>query len=122
MFCYFGFIFPLFLPFSAENDEEMERIANQLTEFFEKSAIVVSNCAQIPLSEREERVAKLQRQLLEQDKSIKFLEANYSDKERVSSLFIFSDFFQLKRIPKNEMETFVICWKEAEFISTEELE
>ncbi|KAL3998482.1 EF hand family protein [Acanthocheilonema viteae] len=70
----------------AENDEEMERIVKQLTEFFEKSKNVVSNCAQIPLSEREERVAKLQKQLREQDKNIRFLEANYSDKEQIGDL------------------------------------
>lgn len=62
----------------------MERIASQLNEFFEKSKSVVSNCAQIPPSEREERVVKLQKQLQEQDKNIKFLEANHPDKERVN--------------------------------------
>ncbi|EJW75336.1 hypothetical protein WUBG_13751, partial [Wuchereria bancrofti] len=66
----------------AENDEELERIASQLNEFFEKSKNVVSNCTQIPLSEREERVAKLQKQLQEQDKHIRFLEVNYPNKEQ----------------------------------------
>ncbi|OZC12596.1 hypothetical protein X798_00227 [Onchocerca flexuosa] len=65
-----------------ENEEELERIIEQLNEFFEKAKNVVSNCAQIPISEREERVAKLQKQLREQDKNIKFLEANHRDKEQ----------------------------------------
>ncbi|VDP16679.1 unnamed protein product [Onchocerca flexuosa] len=68
-----------------ENEEELERIIEQLNEFFEKAKNVVSNCAQIPISEREERVAKLQKQLREQDKNIKFLEANHRDKEQVSN-------------------------------------
>ncbi|VDO20139.1 unnamed protein product [Brugia timori] len=70
----------------AENDEELERIASQLNEFFEKSKNVVSNCAQIPLSEREERVIKLQKQLQEQDKHIRFLEVNYPNKEQIGDL------------------------------------
>uniref|UniRef100_A0A1I8EJT8 Calponin-homology (CH) domain-containing protein n=1 Tax=Wuchereria bancrofti TaxID=6293 RepID=A0A1I8EJT8_WUCBA len=70
----------------AENDEELERIASQLNEFFEKSKNVVSNCTQIPLSEREERVAKLQKQLQEQDKHIRFLEVNYPNKEQIGDL------------------------------------
>uniref|UniRef100_A0A0R3RKY9 Nesprin-1 n=1 Tax=Elaeophora elaphi TaxID=1147741 RepID=A0A0R3RKY9_9BILA len=66
--------------------DEMERITKQLIEFFEKSKNIVSNCAQIPPIEREERVAKLQKQLREQDKNIRFLEANHSDKEQIGDL------------------------------------
>ncbi|CAG9538020.1 unnamed protein product [Cercopithifilaria johnstoni] len=70
----------------AENDEEMERITKQLIEFFEKSESVVSNCAQISLIEREERVTKLQKQLQEQDENIRFLEVNHSNKEQIGDL------------------------------------
>lgn len=69
--------------FSAESEEEIERIAKELDEFFEKVRNVVSNCAQIPLNEREGRVGKLQQQLQEQDKNITFLEINHPDKEQV---------------------------------------
>lgn len=93
----------------------MEQIAKQLTEFFEKSENVISNCAQIPSSEREERVTKLQKQLREQDKNIRFLEANHHDKEQVSSLFIFFNFFislfLTEGKSKLEMQIFVICRK-----------
>ncbi|EJD75751.1 hypothetical protein LOAG_17162 [Loa loa] len=70
----------------AESDEELERIVSQLNEFFEKSKNIVSNCAQIPLSEREERVVKLQKQLREQDKNIGFLENNHPDKKQIGDL------------------------------------
>ncbi|VDN06694.1 unnamed protein product [Thelazia callipaeda] len=69
-----------------ESEDEIERIVNTLNEFFEKAEHVVSNCAQIPTAERQERVAKLQNQLLEQDKNIKFLQATHSNKEQVESL------------------------------------
>ncbi|KAM3720398.1 Dystrophin-1 [Dirofilaria immitis] len=69
-----------------ENEEETERIIVQLNEFFEKAENIISNCSQIPLSEREERVIKLQKQLQEQDKNLTFLETNHSNKKEIEKL------------------------------------
>lgn len=65
----------------------MERIVDQLNEFFEKSKQIILNCAQIPFNERDERVAKLRKQLNEQEMNIKFLDTNHPDKQQVKVVF-----------------------------------
>ncbi|VDN46055.1 unnamed protein product [Gongylonema pulchrum] len=76
-------VFYTIIAAGGESEDEIERIANELEEFFEKAQNVISNCAQIPPGEeRQGRVNKLQQQLQEQDKNITFLANNHPDKEK----------------------------------------